>query len=249
MITKIALSILMLFLSSCGGNSPKRSSLPPDSNPSSDDGSETMPGAGDETGTEVVSIGFVASAGSALRMVNGKSLTEIYKRIFTKNGEYWSHCNMKGQDRNMPLSFCMDSIFTGDERNFVGIFDMRGNAKSNVDRVDNINLNYLRSIRSALGRECKSLVEREWSNLKSNMVTENHLIKSENPTAANLEEFFRRILGIEGTGMKVDILADAYVNAFNKNLENEAQEEDKGRKALYETLCIALASDPQVILY
>ncbi|RYZ59360.1 MAG: hypothetical protein EOP07_04240 [Proteobacteria bacterium] len=187
-------------------------------------------------------------AGSNLRFADGHALTKIYTRIFPKRSYGFEQCR---NNNYAYRSDCQDTMFAPDERGFMGMIDLHsprfGRGPQNIRRPEDMTLNYTRSLRVALGRECENLVKNEMKNLSEGKADLNLLIKTEKPTKEALEEFFRKVLGIEGTGMSVQFLADEYLAGYAQYVGTKT---DAGtRQNAYFGLCIAIAMDPQVFLY
>ncbi|MBC7533163.1 MAG: hypothetical protein H7318_16450 [Oligoflexus sp.] len=204
---------------------------------------------------EELPLELILGAGSQMRFLDGKALTAFYSNIFTKRSYGFEFCNVADL-KNLPAeaSACTDTIFTAAESPSMGSFDLNNTPQrgsQNVTPPLNLTLNYMKTLRAGLARECNVLVALERANLKVNLAANNKLMKAAAPTAADLDEFFRTILGLKGSGMKVDIGADAYVAAFTQIVTAAAAAADKEKAAdqAYLGLCIAIGMNPQVIIY
>ncbi len=123
----------------------------------------------------------------------------------------------------------------------------RGTA--NVNRVTSLSLNYVRTLRAGLARECGSLISAEYKAFKAGNVASNVLIKAEAPSAATIEAFFRKILDLESQPtLALNIDAAGYAEDFPKSVAL-MPEANKAVEGAYLNLCIAVAMDPQVFLF
>ena len=110
-----------------------------------------------------------------------------------------------------------------------------------------INLNYLRTLRLVLERECRALVNREWEQAPEEGQAEDlTLVKSRQlPEPATLKFFLDRILGIYGMDLPYDSGATEYRSA----MEQAISVEGSSLKDIYIVACVAIASDPVVFVY
>lgn len=205
---------------------------------------------------EELPLALVVGVGSTMRFLDGRALTAYYSNIFPKRAYGFEICANINDPARLPAeaSACTDSIFNAAEIPSMGTFSMNMTASNrgaqNVLPPQNLTLNYMRTLRSALSRECGYLVKTERAALKANTIEKNSLIKAAAPSPADLEEFFRTILGLKGSGLKVDIGAADYVAAFNQVVASAtAANKEKAADEAYLGLCIALAMNPQVIIY
>ena len=202
------------------------------------------------TEKEELPLSLVVGKGTDMRFLDGKALTAYYSHIFPKRGYGYEHCANRLPDE---ASGCDDSIFEIAEGSAMGSFgiNLRSNrGTQNVKAPHNLTLNYMRTLRAALSRECSYLVRTERAKLKANSGLANTLVKAMAPAAADLDEFFRTIVGLKGTGIKVEIGSADYVTAFNE-IVGAASTATKERAAdeAYLGLCIAVSMNPQVIIY
>jgi uncharacterized protein with WD repeat len=134
----------------------------------------------------------------------------------------------------------------------MGSFDLgtprMDRSPANVNPVTSLTLNYTRTLRSALSRECISLVDAELVKLKAKDVTTNLLVKADAPTAADLNSFMMRLLGLTGSTVKVNFEAEGYVNDFAAVVSG-SKDKTQGQRNAYIGLCIAISMDPLVFLY
>lgn len=188
---------------------------------------------------------LIAPTGSKMRMLNAQALTRLYRHVFAEEKYGYQHCAKSGY---WIYEYCHDSIFNANERILMGSFDLylAGIATPNVTPADTLTLNYVRSVRAGLARECQHLVAGEYENLKQGQIQANKLIKASSPKVEDLEEFFRIILGIGGSKIPVDIGAANYVAGFAKSLSEGSDDEIR---ATYSAVCVAIAMDPAIILY
>jgi hypothetical protein len=248
------LFLLALSLASACSNAPSRyqtgADKPGAANGSNGGASGSNEGGGVIGGeNSAVPITYAPSPGSAMRLIDGRALTIIYQRIFPARDYGFEIC--KGNANFRELSDCSESMFTPDERPFVGTIDIftprLNRGPQNLRQPEDLTLNYMRTVRVGLSRECEALVTREHAAFLQNKSESNILVKAEKPTKAVVEEFFRRILGIEGTAIPVEFGVSGYLEAFSKYTEGKT--DVNTTKQAYYGLCIAVAMDPQVFIY
>lgn len=192
---------------------------------------------------------LVPETGSAMRFLDARGLTLYYQNVFSRKAYGFMHCE---KTKPIVAADCTDSIFTKDERVAMGAFDLgsprMNRAPSNINPPANLTLNYTRTLRSALSRECISLVDAELVKFKASDLAANILIKADKPTATDINEFMKRILGVTGTPIAVSVDAETYATSF---AEVVAANKDKnaGMRNGYIGLCIALTMDPLVFIY
>jgi hypothetical protein len=202
-------------------------------------------------------LGLILPAGSAMRFLDAKALQKHYANVFSKGTLGYQHCAGYTDPSKLPYeeSACHDSMFTAGERVLLGAVDINLNdlrGGTNLIPPENLTLNYLRTLRSALARECNVLVKKERANVKAGTANLNQLNKGASPTAADLEEFFRSILGIKGSPVKVDIMAADYVKAFETIVAaggTTAAAKETAADQAYIGLCVAIGMNPQIIIY
>lgn len=218
--------------------------------------SKALPGGpGSVVGTkEELPLELLLAPGSHMRFLDGRALTGFYANIFDKRSFGFEKCNTTDRTKILAEeSECVDTIFTTAESPLMGSFDINNNrdrGPQNVTPPYNLTLNYMKTLRAALARECLVLVTAERVNLKAGTITTNKLVKAPAPTAAILDEFFRTILGLKGTGIKVSVGSEAYVTAFNQLVAAAAAaDKEKAIDQGYLGLCVAISMNPQVIIY
>lgn len=197
----------------------------------------------------------LAMPGSRLRFPDGHALTRVYRRVFTPASFGFQHCRRRLPSDN---SLCQSTIFTSEENAVLGSFGLNHpNGRfgfANIRPVEDLTLNYVRFLRVMLERECRALVDREWTNARNGAMQDPVLIRRTGaPLEADLDEFMRRLLGIHGTGIKADTGAGQYHSAFQQVLaaaaaEGRRQEETALRDG-WLNICIAMAMDPRIITY
>ncbi len=211
-----------------------------------------QPVQGDDAKKEDVDgqpISLLPEAGSHMRLMDARGLNEFYQNVFAKKKFGYMHC-----ERNKPMvpADCTDSIFTRDERPAMGSFDLgtprMNRSPSNVNPAANLTLNYTRTLRAALSRECNSLVDIELANLKANNLAANVLVKADKPTAADLDSFMKKLLGLSGTAIVLPIESAGYVTDFEK-VKAATKDGNAGTRNGFVGLCMALTMDPLVFIY
>ncbi|RYZ51604.1 MAG: hypothetical protein EOP07_21070, partial [Proteobacteria bacterium] len=162
------LFLLALSLATACSNAPSRpkagAGSPGGANGSNGGASGSNEGGGVIGGENSgVPITYAPSPGSAMRLVDGRALTLIYQRIFPKRDYGFEIC--KGNANFKELSDCSESMFTPDERPFVGTVDIYtprlNRGPQNLRQPEDLTLNYMRTVRVGLSRECEALVVRE----------------------------------------------------------------------------------------
>lgn len=195
--------------------------------------------------------GYAPSPGSAMRLIDGNALSQIYARVFPLRSYGFEICKKDDVKKYRSITDCSDSLFTNDERPFVGTMGLNtpdlNRGTQNLRLPEDLTLNYMRTLRVGLSRECEARVAIEWEALSQGNPAGNFLIKAEQPTKESIEEFFRRIIGVEGTKLPVDIDAEAYLTAF-KTVQG-GKSDPNSMKVAYYGLCIAVAMDPQIFIY
>lgn len=239
---------LILALAACSSDRPKSKSgsgagsgeVPIKNVPGSDDS------AGDSDGNP---LSLLPEEGSSLRYMDARALTKIYQNVFTKKAYGYMHCE---RDKPRSPADCTDSIFNRYERPAMGSFDLgtprMDRAPANVNPVTSLTLNYTRTLRAALSRECISLVDAELVKLKANDVAANVLVKAEAPSAADLNSFMMRLLGLTGSSVKVNFEAEGYVTDF-ASVVTGSKDKNQGQRNAFIGVCIAISMDPLVFLY
>ncbi|RZA26715.1 MAG: hypothetical protein EOP10_02660, partial [Proteobacteria bacterium] len=115
------------------------------------------------------SIEYSPSPGSAMRLLDGNALSVVYARIFPARSYGFEIC--KGDEIKKFRSFgdCSSSIFAVEERPFVGVTSLNtpdlNRGTQNIRLPEDLTLNYMRTVRAALHRECQSRVDVEYQNL------------------------------------------------------------------------------------
>lgn len=245
---------LSLLYASCSSDRPQRSShegsgaaIPGGPNDPATGGGGA--GGGDSKGGTTDPLPQLTyNVGSAMRLLDGRALTVIYNRVFPRRAYGFEHCK---NNRFPELTDCTASVFEPQERPFVGTVDIYtpqfNRGPQNIRQAEDLTLNYTRTLRVALSRECDAMVNREFVALNEGKQAGNFLVKELKPTKAALEEFFRRLLGIEGTGIAVDIGADKYLASFETYTGGKSDPDTLKRG--YYGLCIAISMDPQIFIY
>ncbi len=238
------------------GKTAGNSGIPGSTTTHNGEGSGTASGpaaGGGVMGGEVINapITYSPSPGSAMRLMDGRALTLTYQRIFPQRDYGFEICKGNSGNAFRELSDCSDTMFTPEERPFVGTVDIYtprlNRGPQNLRQPEDLTLNYMRTLRVGLSRECDALVIREHAAFLSGKTDANILIKAEKPGKIVVEEFFRRIIGAEGTNIPVDFGIDAYLAAFAQYTEGKV--DANTTKQAYYGLCIAVAMDPQVFIY
>jgi len=194
-------------------------------------------------------LGLIPDQGSSMRFLDARGLTQYYQNVFSKKDFGFMHC-----EKTKPLNprDCTDSIFTSAERPAMGAFDLgsprMNRAPQNVNPPTNLTLNYTRTLRAALSRECISLVDSEIIKFKAKDTSGNILVHADQPAPAELEEFMKRLLGLSGTAVAVPIDAEGYAEAF-RAVVRAATDKNAGMRNAYVGICIALTMDPLVFIY
>lgn len=211
-------------------------------------GGGTAPGGGD---SDKVPGGYTPSPGSAMRLLDGAALSIVYKRVFPLRSYGFEICRRDEIKKYRGITDCSESIFEMDERAFVGTKGLNtpdlNRGFQNLRLPEDLTLNYMRTLRAGLSRECEARMILEWDQLSQGKEAQNFLIKGEKPSKAAIEEFLRRILGIEGTNLPVEIDADAYLLAFAAVTGGKT--DPTTLKHAYFGLCISIAMDPQIFIY
>lgn len=248
----LSIGLVALLIASCSA-SPKADTFKKHGDTTTNIGTDgtNLPGSDgiDAQGVSGNELQLIAPEGSAMSFLDSKALTLVYSRIFKKSSVGWRHCV---SSKPTDILAC-DDVFSPDERSTLGSFDIynpaMGRGEHNINRVSNVSLNYVRSLRAGLSRECGNLVTTELAALKAGTGTANILVKADLPTAATIEEFFRRILDVkDNPEIKVDIDASGYASDFPKSVALVA-DKTKASYNAYLNLCISVAMDPQVFLY
>ncbi len=194
-------------------------------------------------------LALVPDTGSSMRFLDARGLTRYYQNVFTKKDFGFMHC-----EKTKPAnpSDCTDSIFSMAERPAMGSFDLgsprMNRAPQNVNPATSLTLNYTRTLRAALSRECISLVDAEIIKFKAKDTASNLLVLGEKPLVADLNEFMRKLLGLGGTTLPIAIDAESYAAAFEQ-LIRAAKDKNVGMRNGYIGVCIALSMDPLVFIY
>ncbi len=245
--------ISLLLLGACSGSSKKSKTtdvgvpaVVTEANGEKQDNSKTK--EDERSVSEGSTLDLLLPAGSAMRFLDARGLQVYYRHIFTPKAFGYMHC--EGLKPRMG-SDCEESIFNASERASMGSFEMNspefGIGTLNVHRAENLSLNYLRTLRSALGRECSSLVKTEMTQLSAGTAAANVLIKAEKPSVESLDAFMRKIFGITDSAI-IDVGSKSYVDAFEEAIK-DAKDKPSANLNAYVGLCVALSMDPQVFLY
>ena len=188
----------------------------------------------------VKELSLVQQKGSHKRFLGTKALTQIYSRVFIQtNGKWNYYCRFF-------KSHCKENMFNTAESNAMGDFDFDRNF-SNLTPVRAFKLEYIRSLRGALQRECRVLVEAEWD---AEDLTKNKVVRNKTSIeAATIDGFMKTLLGVP-PGFDLNFPAETYateINALNKDKTVEENALELKDNFIY--LCILLGSDPLVIMY
>jgi hypothetical protein len=247
------LGFVALFIASCSA-APKQNDFkkngPGGTDNVSTDGTNLPDSEGiDAQGVSGNELQLISPEGSSMSFLDSKALTLVYSRVFKKGAVGWMHCV---SSKPTDILAC-DDIFAPAERSTLGTFDIYNPAMNrgehNINRVSNVSLNYVRSLRAGLSRECANLVTGELAAFKAGTGATNILVKADLPTAATIEEFFRRILDIKNNPeIVVDIDASGYASDFPKSVALMT-DKNKATYNAYLNLCISIGMDPQVFLY
>ncbi len=239
-----------LFLNACSSDRPSRGRDGASAGGGGAAGNDSKTGDGTKDGgvsTDPLP-GVVFLRGSAMRLLDGRALTIIYSRVFPPRAYGFEHCK---NNRFPEITDCTESVFEPNERPFMGTIDLYtpqfSRGPQNLRQAEDLTLNYTRTLRVALSRECDAFVNREWQALQEGKEAANFLIKAQKPTKAGLEEYFRRLLGVEGTNLPVAISSDEYLQAFATYIGTKNDPETLKRG--YYGLCIAVSMDPQIFIY
>ncbi|MBC7662163.1 MAG: hypothetical protein H7249_20900 [Chitinophagaceae bacterium] len=198
------------------------------------------------------SLSLVVATGSSMRFLDARALGVLYANVFKKAAYGYQQC---AGTTPREATDCTESIFMASERPDLGSFDLGtaafARAPQNVNPTTSLTLNYTRTLRLALSRECRYLVTNELAivNNKAStpaQIAANVLVKSQIVDAATLIDFEKRLLGIAGTSIPIDIDAASYVTAFKTVA---AADKVNGVYNGYVDLCIALSMDPLVFIY
>lgn len=227
------------------------SCLKPPHKPNSNGG---LPGGGRADGDGVpvgtqdgMSPQALTDQGSALRFADSWALSEIYERVFGKQDYGFRHCE---KDKPRSPSDC-DNAFKPENRPDMGTFDIilpgthRG--PNNKQAVTSLKLSYIRSLREMLVRECRPFIAKEMEAMDQDQASENIFV-SERPTAAGLENYMRRLLGVEGTTMAIEADFESYAKALQESLAAAGSDQAK-RRDVYVNACVTVSMDPIVFLY
>ena len=193
-------------------------------------------------------LALTETAGSALRYADSWALTDMYARVFKQRDFGFAHC-----EKDLPRhpNDCTN-VFRPNERPDMGTFDMHepgiNRGPVNIQPVTSLRLSYVRTLRAMLVRECNVLVEKELGNLKAGTAAQNLLIKAAEPKSEDYEFFFKSLLGIEKTTMKVDFDGSLYVEAFKRSMAS-ATDKDAATRATNVAVCVSISMDPHIFLY
>jgi hypothetical protein len=190
-----------------------------------------------------------APSGAKMRLLSASALNRLYKRVFDvrPNGDYGAACSI------FSTLDCQANFFTNAELKDLKSMNLT-RLVANFTEPDSFTLNYLRSLRAMLSRECLVLVNKEWGVAKNEGDTKRHLlIKNPGvPTSETLDNFMRTILGINDLQVEINTGSQEYRKAFEEALKSIPDEEvipDALYKDLYRSTCIAIGMDPKVIVY
>jgi hypothetical protein len=189
------------------------------------------------------------ATGAQFRLVSPTGLDEIYARVFKRqaSGHFVYACPA------YDIFECKDSFFTNPEAIAMGGSYLTRNI-ANFKQPDNLTLNYLRSLRAMLRRECTSLVRREWRSVAAEENAASNVLVTVPgvPPKEVFDGFLRRLLGINGLDVKVDTGAADYRKAFEQSLATFPEEVELDQNQYMNTYintCIAISMDPRVIFY
>lgn len=243
------LMIAALTIASCSGKAKKKPGHVESASKTPD---EIISVPGDdimESDSESGGLSLLPETGTAMRFLDARALTKYYANVFSMKAFGYMHCE---KDKPRSPADCTDSIFNRDERPSMGSFDLgtprMNRAPANVNPAVNLTLNYTRTLRSALSRECISLVDSELAKLKAGTAASNFLIKSDKPTAADLDAFLKRILGLNGTTVALTFDAEGYAADFGAVVGASTDKTAAVRNGFI-GLCIAISMDPLVFIY
>jgi hypothetical protein len=187
--------------------------------------------------------------GSKLGFLPPNALSSRFRRVFKPSANGYAHC-ARPPVGSFRGDYC-GQLFDSKELRFIGHFGLHSSAvlgPITAEKIDGLTLNYTKSLRSMLLRECRTLVlkENETPNAPSNLLVQGSTV----PSSLALQSFHKRILGIDGTNIAVDFPAEAYAAAAEKILA-QAQPRDKPSVRLNATisLCVAIGMDPTITLY
>ena len=238
--------LLLVFIASCSSDK-KHKAGGSNGNPIT-----TIPGGGPAQTTgdsDSTVLQLIPETGSSMRFLDARGLTEFYKNVFPMKAFGFMHC---ATNKPFNASDCTDSIFTKDERPAMGVFDLGSprinRALQNVNPSANLTLNYTRTLRAALSRECSAMVDAEIVKFKAKDLAGNNLVKADKPSATDINEFMKKILGLSGTAVAVTVDAEAYAAAFDASIL-AAKDKNTGMRNAYVGICIALSMDPLVFIY
>ncbi len=246
--------ISLALLTACSGSSKKSKktdvgapAVVTEANGEKQDNSKTK--EEERSVSEGSTLDLLLPAGSAMRFLDARGLQVYYRHVFAPKAFGYMHC--EGQKPRMG-SDCDESIFNASERASMGSFEMNspefGIGTLNVHQSENLSLNYLRTLRSALGRECSSLVKIELAQLAAGSIETNVLIKAEKPSAESLDAFMRKIFGLTNPASTIEVGAKAYTEAFESAIK-DAKDKPQANFNAYVGICVSLSMDPQVFLY
>lgn len=187
--------------------------------------------------------------GSKLGFLPPQALSSRFKRVFKPSANGYAHC-ARSPVGAFGKDYC-GQPFDSKELRFIGYFGLHNSpalGPITAEKIDGLTLNYTKSLRSMLLRECRILVQTEnvTPNAPSNLLVRGTTV----PSSQVLQSFHRRILGIDGTNITVDFPAEAYAAAA-ANILAQAQAKDKPSVRLNATisLCVAIGMDPTITLY
>lgn len=244
-ITSLSAGIFILLLSCT--QAPHKVALTNDNGTNDPGGDDVLKdGSTDTEGSKDLQLR--PEAGSKMRFLDGRALTAVYSRVFAKDEWGFAHC---ARDKPKDYDGC-DLLFSRDERPAMGTFDLysqrMGRGLQNVNKTENLTLNYMRNLRSALSRECERLVTREEKALSADPAAKTILVKADGPTKASLAAYFSLLMDDDGKGVDFAVPFDDYVKAFKTALNGE-NDPAKAKANAYLNLCLSLSMEPQVFLY
>lgn len=191
----------------------------------------------------------LAPAGVQFRLASAIGLDQVYSRVFLRraNGNYGAACSVFNPHD------CKDSLFTDTEaRDLSTLILSRGIQE--FKSPSNFTLNYTRSLRAMLLRECRFMVVTELNQVVANPAVNSAKFATVmgEPPADNFDLFLRRLLGVDGLQVTVDADGAAYLSAFRATVAGAPEVERTTRKVIedaYVATCMAIAMDPRVLVY
>lgn len=191
---------------------------------------------------ETLTLSNVKQQGTAKRFLGALALTKVYSRVFeeTKQNGEWFDCG--GRDQKI----CIVSMFNPGEANALGELEYTYKMSS-VEHEKEFKMNYLRSLRAGVSRQCNRLIDVEWA---EDDLTGNQLVKSKKSVAADgVHDFMLTLLNLP-LNIKFEFPSQTYADSFNAIVvKAEKDQEEEVAKSAYKSLCLYLATDPLIIMY